>query len=70
VATALPAWLESYPVARGIEVAAGLSATTVAQVDLPLSEPVKPKEPDWPTAQFLVGNAPFLGGELVRMNRG
>ena len=29
-----------------------------------------PKEPDWPEAEFIVGNPPFLGGKLLRTNLG
>ena len=31
---------------------------------LDLSDPEHPKEPDWPEAEFIVGNPPFLGGKL------
>ena len=29
---------------------------------LDLSDPSTPEEPDWPVADFIVGNPPFLGG--------
>ena len=29
-----------------------------------------PKEPEWPEAEFIVGNPPFLGGKLLRKNLG
>ena len=29
---------------------------------LDLSDPEHPKEPEWPEAEFIVGNPPFLGG--------
>ena len=28
---------------------------------LDLSDPEHPKEPEWPEAEFIVGNPPFLG---------
>ena len=31
-----------------------------------LSDPENPKEPDWPAADFIVGNPPFLGNKLMR----
>jgi hypothetical protein len=37
---------------------------------LDLSDPQHPKEPDWPEAEFIVGNPPFLGGKLLRANLG
>jgi SAM-dependent methyltransferase len=33
---------------------------------LDLSDPNNPKEPEWPTAEFIVGNPPFLGGNRIR----
>jgi type II restriction/modification system DNA methylase subunit YeeA len=30
----------------------------------------KPYEPDWPKAEFIVGNPPFLGGKLLRRELG
>ena len=37
---------------------------------LDLSDPANPKEPEWPEAEFIVGNPPFLGGKLLRTNLG
>ncbi len=37
---------------------------------LDLSDPDNPKEPDWPEAEFIVGNPPFLGGKMLRTNLG
>jgi type II restriction/modification system DNA methylase subunit YeeA len=37
---------------------------------LDLTNPAQPKEPDWPTADVIVGNPPFLGGKLLRTNLG
>ena len=37
---------------------------------LDLSDPQHPKEPEWPEAEFIVGNPPFLGGKLLRTNLG
>jgi type II restriction/modification system DNA methylase subunit YeeA len=37
---------------------------------LDLSDPDNPKEPEWPAAEFIVGNPPFLGGKLLRRNLG
>ncbi|MGD0900848.1 MAG: DNA methyltransferase, partial [Thermoguttaceae bacterium] len=33
---------------------------------LDLSDPEHPKEPDWPEAEFIVGNPPFLGNKRMR----
>jgi hypothetical protein len=33
---------------------------------LDLSDPKHPREPEWPEAEFIVGNPPFLGGKLLR----
>ena len=45
---------------------------SVRQMDaiLDLSDPEHPKEPEWPEAEFIVGNPPFLGGKLLRRNLG
>ncbi len=37
---------------------------------LDLSDPKHPTEPQWPEAEFIVGNPPFLGGKLLRTNLG
>ena len=43
---------------------------TIRQADaiLDLSDPEHPAEPEWPAAEFIVGNPPFLGGGLLRQN--
>jgi hypothetical protein len=33
---------------------------------LDLSDPGRPKEPEWPAVDFIVGNPPFLGDKLMR----
>jgi type II restriction/modification system DNA methylase subunit YeeA len=37
---------------------------------LDLSDPMKPREADWPAAEFIVGNPPFLGNRLLRRGLG
>jgi len=37
---------------------------------LDLSDPDNPKEPEWPEADFIVGNPPFLGGKRMRTELG
>ena len=37
---------------------------------LDLSDPDNPVEPEWPAAEFIIGNPPFLGGKLLRSNLG
>jgi hypothetical protein len=37
---------------------------------LDLSAPAAPKEPEWPTVDFIVGNPPFLGDKLMRRELG
>src|SRR5947209_4536397 len=37
---------------------------------LDLSDPGNPKEPDWPDAEFVVGNPPFLGDKKMRTELG
>ena len=41
---------------------------TIRQTDaiLDLTDPDNPTEPEWPAAEFIVGNPPFLGGQLLR----
>ena len=31
---------------------------------------VNPSEPEWPSAEFIIGNPPFLGSKLLRTNLG
>ena len=44
----------------------------IRQMDaiIDLSDPENPKEPDWPQAEFIVGNPPFLGGKRLRSELG
>ena len=37
---------------------------------LDLSDPTNPREAEWPAAEFIVGNPPFLGGSLLRSGLG
>jgi hypothetical protein len=37
---------------------------------LDLSDPTKPQEAEWPEAEFIVGNPPFLGGKWMRRGLG
>jgi hypothetical protein len=37
---------------------------------LDLTDPEHPKEPNWPDAEFIVGNPPFLGGNRIRSEFG
>ena len=37
---------------------------------LDLSDPEHPKEPEWPEAEFIVGNPPFLGNKRMRSELG
>ena len=41
---------------------------TIRQTDaiLDLTDPEHPAEPEWPAAEFIVGNPPFLGSQLIR----
>ena len=41
-----------------------------ANAILDLTDPKNPKEPEWPEAEFIVGNPPFLGGKLLRTGLG
>ncbi len=45
---------------------------SIATMDalLDLSDPTKPREAEWPAAEFIVGNPPFLGNRLLRRNLG
>ncbi|MBA2372850.1 MAG: class I SAM-dependent DNA methyltransferase, partial [Chloroflexi bacterium] len=37
---------------------------------LDLSDPTKPQEAEWPEAEFIVGNPPFLGDKVMRTSLG
>ena len=43
---------------------------TIRQTDaiLDLTDADNPAEPEWPAAEFIVGNPPFLGSQLIRGN--
>ena len=43
---------------------------TIRQTDaiLDITDPDNPAEPEWPAAEFVVGNPPFLGSQLIRGN--
>ena len=43
---------------------------TIRQTDaiLDMTDPDHPAEPQWPVAEFIVGNPPFLGSQLIRGN--
>ena len=45
---------------------------TIRQTDaiLDATDPDHPVEAEWPTAEFIVGNPPFLGGKLLRTELG
>jgi hypothetical protein len=52
------------PVLRALESIATMDAL------LDLSDPTNPREAEWPPAEFIVGNPPFLGGKLLRRGLG
>jgi type II restriction/modification system DNA methylase subunit YeeA len=56
--------IDRHPVLKPIENIRRMDAI------LDLSDPERPAEPDWPAAEFIVGNPPFLGGKLLRDNLG
>jgi hypothetical protein len=41
-----------------------------ADAVLDLSDPAGPREPEWPAAEVIVGNPPFLGGKKMRAELG
>ena len=45
---------------------------TIQQSDaiMDLSDPENPQEPEWPDAEFIIGNPPFLGNKMLRSNLG
>ena len=45
---------------------------TISHTDaiLDMSDPSNPAEPEWPAAEFIIGNPPFLGSQLLRSNLG
>jgi len=52
------------PVLRALESIATMDAL------LDLSDPTNPREAEWPAAEYIVGNPPFLGGKLLRRGLG
>ncbi len=47
-----------------------LDAIRSVDAVLNVFDPDDPKEPDWPEAEFIVGNPPFLGGKRLRRSLG
>jgi type II restriction/modification system DNA methylase subunit YeeA len=47
-----------------------LDAVRSVDAVLDLSDPDHPKEPEWPEAEVIIGNPPFLGGKLLRRGLG
>lgn len=47
-----------------------LDQIAIRDAVLDLSDPSKPQEADWPDAEFIVGNPPFLGGKRMRRELG
>ena len=45
---------------------------TIRQTDaiLDQSDPDNPTEPEWPASEFIIGNPPFLGNKMMRVNLG
>ena len=45
---------------------------TIRQTDaiLDLTDPEHPAEPEWPAAEFIIGNPPFLGNKMMRRGLG
>src|SRR5450756_841277 len=52
------------PILRALESIATMDAL------LDLSDPTSPREAEWPEAEFIVGNPPFLGGKMMRLGLG
>ena len=48
------------------------SLVSVAQTDSIVADgdTAEPREPEWPPAEFIIGNPPFLGGKLLRKQLG
>jgi len=47
-----------------------INSIKCADAILDLSDPKHPKEPEWPDAEFIVGNPPFLGYSKLRASLG
>ena len=47
-----------------------LSSIERADAILAEGDTANPKEPEWPSAEFIIGNPPFLGSKLLRSNLG
>ena len=47
-----------------------LSSIKRADAILVDGDTANPKEPEWPSAEFIIGNPPFLGSKLLRANLG
>jgi hypothetical protein len=52
------------PILRKLEAIESVDAV------LDFADPENPAEPDWPDAEFIVGNPPFLGGKFLRRGLG
>jgi hypothetical protein len=48
----------------------GMSTFENRDAVLDLTDPARPREPEWPAVDFIVGNPPFLGGKRLRTELG
>ena len=55
---------------RHIPILETMDTIRLTDAILDLSDPDNPAEPEWPAAEFIIGNPPFLGGKLLRSNLG
>ncbi len=63
-------WMTSHGLGHDNPVLRALDHIETRDALLDWSDPTKPREAEWPAAEFIVGNPPFLGDRLLRRGLG
>ncbi len=63
-------WMTSHGLGHDTPVLRPLHHIETRDALLDLADPTKPREAEWPAAEFIVGNPPFLGAKLLRRGLG
>jgi len=63
-------WMVGHGLGRDIPVLKRLDHIETRDALLDWTDPTRPREAEWPAAEFIVGNPPFLGNRLLRRGMG
>ncbi len=63
-------WMRGHGLGHGTPVLRPLDTIEHRDALFDLTDPTHPREAEWPAAEFIVGNPPFLGAKLLRRGLG